>query len=74
VKPNGHALSYGICACCETGNFEDAAKILTEQKDGYFDMSGKEIMFCYNYLKNASLKQHCYDIARAALTELLASG
>jgi len=74
VKPDGYALSYGIKAYCELGNFEEASRILSEQKDGYFDMSGKEIMFCYNYLINASLKQRRYDIARSALTELLASG
>ena len=67
VKPDGYALSYGVKAYCEVGNFEEASRILSEQKDGYFDMSGKEIMFCYNYLINASLKQHQYDIARSAL-------
>jgi len=74
VKPDGYALSYGIKAYCEIGNFEEASRILTNQKDGNFDMSGKEIMYCYNYLISASLQQHRYDIARSALTELLGAG
>mmetsp|Transcript_428 Transcript_428/g.1292 ORF Transcript_428/g.1292 Transcript_428/m.1292 type:complete len:358 (+) Transcript_428:111-1184(+) len=72
--PDGYALTLGVKAYCEFGDFASATKILTEQKDGYHEMSGKEIMSSYNYVIQASLQRFRYGIAREAMSELLQSG
>merc|ERR1712003_181319 len=72
--PDGYALNLAIRAYCEKGKFEEATKILSEQKDGYHEFSGKEIMFCYNYVIQSSLEQNQSNVTRAVFTELLDSG
>jgi len=74
VKPDGYSLSIGIKVNCESGLLEDAASILTEQRTGGREMSGRDVMFGYNYLIGAALKRSRFDVARAAMTELLESG
>lgn len=73
-KLDGFVLTLALRAHCQNGDFVSASEILTSQKDGYSEMTGKEIMSSYNYLINASLQQREYDVARSAVTELLQSG
>lgn len=74
IELDGSILSLAVKAFCDNNDFISASKLLTEQKDGYQDMSGKEIMQCYDYIIHKSLKQNEYEIARSAMTELLLSG
>lgn len=71
---DGLSLELGIRAFCDSGDFSSATSILTEQRDGRREMSGKQVMASYNYIIGAALRQHKFDIARAALTELTDSG
>lgn len=73
-RVDGLVLSLAIRAHCGRGAFAEAAKILSAQKDGYREMSGKEIMSGYNHIINAALLSREFDAARASLTELLQSG
>mmetsp|Transcript_28012 Transcript_28012/g.51003 ORF Transcript_28012/g.51003 Transcript_28012/m.51003 type:complete len:1110 (-) Transcript_28012:431-3760(-) len=72
--PDGYAMKLGIRAFSEAGDFESAASLLAEQRDGYSQMSGKDVMASYNYVIKAALQQGKYDVARNELTELLESG
>jgi len=71
--PDGRALSMGIRAYCDAGNYRQAAHILSEQKTGK-EMSGKDIMYSYNYFLYSSLKSLQYESARQSLTEFLKYG
>ena len=71
---DGLSLELGIRAFCDSGDFSSATSILTEQRDGRREMSGKQVMASYNYIIGAALRQRKFDIARAALTELTDSG
>ena len=71
---DGLSLELGIRAFCDSGDFASATSILTEQRDGRREMSGKQVMASYNYIIDAALRQRKFDVARAALTELTDSG
>lgn len=71
---DGLSLELGIRAFCDSGDFASATSILTEQRDGRREMSGKQVMASYNYILGAALGQRKFDVARAALTELTDSG
>jgi len=73
-RVDGVALTLAIRAFCDQGNFTAAASILTEQRDGKQDMSGKEVMSSYYVLLKSSLHAKNFSIARASFTELLQSG
>jgi pentatricopeptide repeat protein len=74
TEHDGLSLELGIRAFCDSGDFASATSILTEQRDGRREMSGKQVMASYNYIIDAALRQRKFDIARAALTELTDSG
>jgi hypothetical protein len=65
--PDGYAMKLGIRAFSEAGDFESAASLLAEQRDGYSQMSGKDVMASYNYVIKAALQQGKYDVARNEL-------
>lgn len=73
-EPDGYALELGIRAFCNSGEFASATSLLTEQRDGRREMSGKQIMSSYDYIISSALKQRNYQVARDALTELISSG
>eukprot|EP00562_Extubocellulus_spinifer_P035641 CAMPEP_0178683258 /NCGR_PEP_ID=MMETSP0699-20121125/2212_1 /TAXON_ID=265572 /ORGANISM="Extubocellulus spinifer, Strain CCMP396" /LENGTH=1213 /DNA_ID=CAMNT_0020327849 /DNA_START=350 /DNA_END=3992 /DNA_ORIENTATION=+ len=73
-EPDGYALELGIRAFCDSGDFASATSLLTEQRDGRREMSGKQIMSSYDYTISSALKQRNYQVARDALTELINSG
>uniref|UniRef100_A0A7S2E6V1 Pentacotripeptide-repeat region of PRORP domain-containing protein n=1 Tax=Ditylum brightwellii TaxID=49249 RepID=A0A7S2E6V1_9STRA len=73
-EPDGFAITLAIRAHCDAGNFASAAALLTEQRDGYKVMSGRDIMTSYNYIILSSLQQEKFDAARNALSELLQGG
>lgn len=72
--PDGYAMAMGIKAYCAAGDHASACSILSEQRDGFHEMSGKEIMESYNFLISSALKQRNYAVARDSLTQLLSSG
>ena len=71
---DGLSLELGIRAFCDSADFASATSILTEQRDGRREMSGKQVMASYNYIIDTALRQRKFDVARAALTELTDSG
>eukprot|EP00563_Minutocellus_polymorphus_P003309 CAMPEP_0181033514 /NCGR_PEP_ID=MMETSP1070-20121207/7294_1 /TAXON_ID=265543 /ORGANISM="Minutocellus polymorphus, Strain NH13" /LENGTH=1205 /DNA_ID=CAMNT_0023110939 /DNA_START=108 /DNA_END=3725 /DNA_ORIENTATION=+ len=71
---DGLSLELGIRAFCDSGDFASATSILTEQRDGRREMSGKQVMTSYNYIIEAALRQRKFDVARTTFTELLDSG
>ena len=68
---DGFIMSLAFKAYCTIGDFSSASKMLTEQKDGYREMSGKDIMYSYNFLIEAALKSNEYEVARAALVSAM---
>ena len=70
---DGFILTLAIRAYCEKGDFASAAEIMTAQKDGYTEMSGRDIMYGYNYFIESSLKQEKFDVARGALVSSVCS-
>lgn len=74
VKVDGVALGVGVRVRCDAGDWEGAAQIVTEQRSGWKEMSGKDVMYAYNYLIGGSLKAGKFDVARNAFNELLATG
>lgn len=73
-RVDGLALTLAVRAFCEQGNFTAAASIITEQRDGKQEMSGKEVMSSYNVLLKSSLQANNFLVARSSFTELLQSG
>lgn len=71
---DGLVLTLAVQAFCEQGNYHSAALILTQQRDGYQEMSGKELMSSYNMLFKSSLFATNFTVARSSFTELLQSG
>lgn len=71
---DGLSLELGIRAFCNSGDFASATSILTEQRDGRREMSGKQVMTSYNYIIETALRQRKFDVARTTFTELLDSG
>ena len=71
---DGKALTVVLKAFCDSGNFHEASKIMTEQRDGRRAMSGSEVMKNYQYLINSALQNNEYLVARSAFEELLSSG
>lgn len=70
-QADGTMLTLAIKAFSEKGEFMEASKILSEQKDGYHQMSGKDIMFSYNYLITAALKNKDFEVARSSMVSIL---
>jgi len=73
-EPDGYALSMGVRAYCDSGDYDSAAKIITGQKDGHQKMTGKEIMQSYNCIIESAIGRCRYGVARDVMTELLQSG
>eukprot|EP00594_Rhizosolenia_setigera_P014684 CAMPEP_0178956734 /NCGR_PEP_ID=MMETSP0789-20121207/10454_1 /TAXON_ID=3005 /ORGANISM="Rhizosolenia setigera, Strain CCMP 1694" /LENGTH=1089 /DNA_ID=CAMNT_0020638767 /DNA_START=279 /DNA_END=3548 /DNA_ORIENTATION=+ len=71
---DGYVLTLALRAYCDTGDFENAANILSSQKDGLNELKGRDVMFWYNYLIKSALLRNEFQVAKDALTELLASG
>lgn len=73
-EPDSLANNLGLQALCRSGDLDCAATLLSELRDGYGSMSGKDVIFSYNTLICSSLEQKDFALAKRTLTELLTSG
>jgi pentatricopeptide repeat protein len=71
---DGIALTAVLKAMCDSGDYEGAGVLLSQQKDARQEMNGKQVMFAFRYLIHSALENEKYEVARTAFENLLASG
>ena len=70
--PDGYAMSQGIQAFCGTGDLASAAKILSTQRRGSRQLSGRALMKGYETIVTTAIQLGDLGMARKMFTELLA--
>lgn len=65
-----YALTLGIKAYCNEGNFVEARRILSEQRFVNKELSGKDVMQGYTYILESSLKDGNFDVARSTMVRI----
>jgi len=70
--PDGYAMSQGIEAFCRARDLRSAAKVLSSQRRGSRELSGKELMKGYETVVTTALALGDFGMARTMFTELLA--
>jgi pentatricopeptide repeat protein len=73
-SPDGYAVSQGLRALSENGQYAEALSMLKQQRKGQRVLSGKEMMLAYKRILTASLEDQDFDVAMDTLTELLKRG
>lgn len=70
-NPDSYAVSIGLQALCYAKKFDDAMKLITDQRSGQKSLTGKQVMSGYNKLVQSSLASGEYDIARGAMVSII---
>jgi pentatricopeptide repeat protein len=73
-NPDGYAMLIGTKAMCSQGDFVSAFNLISEQRSGRKNMSGKQVMESFNFLLRTTLKEGDHSMARQTFVSIMTFG
>jgi pentatricopeptide repeat protein len=70
-NPDSYAISVGLQALCYAQSFDSALEIITDQRSGQKQLTGKQVMMGYNNLIQRALEVGAFGAAKDALVSFI---